>query len=37
MYPHVSVITLGVSDLSRAKQFYGERLGWPLQQGYRSG
>ncbi|MDQ1518363.1 MAG: hypothetical protein QOE80_4193, partial [Actinomycetota bacterium] len=24
MNPHVSVITLGVRDLPRAKQFYGE-------------
>jgi catechol 2,3-dioxygenase-like lactoylglutathione lyase family enzyme len=30
MNPHVSVITLGVRDLGRAKQFYGERLGWPV-------
>jgi catechol 2,3-dioxygenase-like lactoylglutathione lyase family enzyme len=27
--PHVSVITLGVSDLTRAKEFYGAGLGWP--------
>jgi uncharacterized protein len=27
--PHVSVITLGVSDLARAKHFYGDGLGWP--------
>jgi len=32
MNPHVSVITLGVRDLSRAKQFYSEGLGWPIQQ-----
>lgn len=31
MNPHVSFITLGVSDLQRAKQFYGEGLGWPIQ------
>jgi catechol 2,3-dioxygenase-like lactoylglutathione lyase family enzyme len=30
--PHVSVITLGVRDLKRAKQFYSEGLGWPVQQ-----
>jgi hypothetical protein len=32
MNPHVSVITLGVRDLNRAKRFYGEGLGWPVQQ-----
>jgi catechol 2,3-dioxygenase-like lactoylglutathione lyase family enzyme len=32
MNPHVSVITLGVRDLGRARQFYGEGLGWPIQQ-----
>ena len=32
MNPHVSVITLGVRDLKRAKQFYAEGLGWPIQQ-----
>ena len=32
MNPHVSGITLGVRDLSRAKQFSGEGLGWPIQQ-----
>jgi predicted enzyme related to lactoylglutathione lyase len=32
MKPHVSVITLGVRDLNRAKQFYSEGLGWPIQQ-----
>jgi catechol 2,3-dioxygenase-like lactoylglutathione lyase family enzyme len=30
MRAHVSVITLGVRDLNRAKQFYGERLAWPV-------
>jgi catechol 2,3-dioxygenase-like lactoylglutathione lyase family enzyme len=30
--PHVSVITLGVKDLTRAREFYAERLGWPIQQ-----
>ena len=34
MNPHVSVITLGVRDLARAKRFYGEGLGWPLEQDY---
>jgi catechol 2,3-dioxygenase-like lactoylglutathione lyase family enzyme len=28
----VSVITLGVRDLERARRFYGERLGWPIHQ-----
>jgi uncharacterized protein len=32
MRPHVSVITLGVSDLVRAREFYAERLGWPIHQ-----
>jgi uncharacterized protein len=30
--PHVSVITLGVRDLQRARTFYNEGLGWPVQQ-----
>jgi uncharacterized protein len=30
--PHVSVITLGVRDLARARSFYVERLGWPVHQ-----
>jgi len=30
--PQVSVITLGVRDLARARQFYVDRLGWPVQQ-----
>jgi len=30
--PHVSVVTLGVRDLARAREFYAERLGWPIQQ-----
>ena len=34
MNPHVSVITLGVRDLDRARQFYGEGLGWPTEQDY---
>jgi predicted enzyme related to lactoylglutathione lyase len=32
MKPHISVTTLGVRDLNRAKQFYGEGLGWPVLQ-----
>jgi catechol 2,3-dioxygenase-like lactoylglutathione lyase family enzyme len=31
MNPHVGFITLGVSDLDRAKQFYRDGLGWPIQ------
>jgi len=34
MNPHVSAITLGVRDLARAKRFYGEGLGWPVEQDY---
>ena len=34
MNSHVSAITLGVRDIDRAKQFYGEGLGWPIQQEY---
>jgi catechol 2,3-dioxygenase-like lactoylglutathione lyase family enzyme len=30
--PHVSVLTLGVRDLARARKFYAERLGWPVHQ-----
>jgi uncharacterized protein len=32
MKPHVAVITLGVRDLKRARKFYSEGLGWPIQQ-----
>ncbi len=32
MKPHVSTITLGVSDVARAKKFYAEDLGWPIAQ-----
>jgi len=32
MNPHVSVITLGVRDLRRARRFYAQGLGWPIQQ-----
>src|SRR5579884_3135299 len=34
MNPHISAITLGVSDLARARRFYGEGLGWPVEQDY---
>jgi len=34
MNPHVSAITLGVQDVARAKQFYGQGLGWPIEQDY---
>lgn len=30
MNPHIAVITLGVRDLNRAKQFYSQGLGWPI-------
>jgi uncharacterized protein len=32
MNPHVAVVTLGVRDLGRARRFYHEGLGWPVQQ-----
>jgi predicted enzyme related to lactoylglutathione lyase len=32
MKPHVSVITLGVHDVNRSKQFYAKGLGWPILQ-----
>ena len=32
MKPYVSVITLGVRDLGRARAFYADGLGWPIQQ-----
>ena len=32
MKPHVAVITLGVRDLKRARAFYADGLGWPVQQ-----
>jgi uncharacterized protein len=31
MKAHVGFITLGVGDLNRAKRFYREGLGWPVQ------
>jgi len=34
MNPHVSVITLGVKDLAKARQFYGKGLGWTAYQDY---
>jgi predicted enzyme related to lactoylglutathione lyase len=37
MKPHVSGITLGVEDVERAKRFYSQGLGWPVEmdaQGY---
>jgi catechol 2,3-dioxygenase-like lactoylglutathione lyase family enzyme len=30
--PHVAIIGLGVKDFARAKKFYSEGLGWPIQQ-----
>ena len=30
MNAQVSIITLGVRDLGRAKAFYADRLGWPV-------
>ena len=32
MNPHVAVITLGVADLRRAREFYGAGLGWRIHQ-----
>jgi catechol 2,3-dioxygenase-like lactoylglutathione lyase family enzyme len=32
MNAHVAVITLGVRDFQRARRFYSEGLGWPIQQ-----
>jgi uncharacterized protein len=34
MKPHISMITLGVEDVNRAKEFYGKGLGWPIEQDY---
>jgi catechol 2,3-dioxygenase-like lactoylglutathione lyase family enzyme len=31
MNPHISVITIGVKDFERAKRFYHDGLGWPIQ------
>jgi catechol 2,3-dioxygenase-like lactoylglutathione lyase family enzyme len=30
----VGTVRLGVRDLPRARQFYGEGLGWPIEQDY---
>jgi len=32
MNPAVSVVTLGVREVSRAKEFYCNGLGWPIAQ-----
>ena len=32
MKPRISIVTLGVSDLARARQFYVEGLGLPVRQ-----
>jgi predicted enzyme related to lactoylglutathione lyase len=32
MNPHVNAILLGVGDIDRAKKFYSEGLGWPIEQ-----
>jgi catechol 2,3-dioxygenase-like lactoylglutathione lyase family enzyme len=34
MNPQISAITLGVSDVNRAKQFYSEGLGCPIEKDY---
>ena len=34
MKAHVSSILLGVQDIDRSKRFYGEGLGWQVQQDY---
>jgi uncharacterized protein len=31
MHAHIGAITLGVRDLERAKRFYRDGLGWPVQ------
>jgi uncharacterized protein len=31
MNPHISAILIGVRDVSRAKEFYSEGLGWPIE------
>jgi hypothetical protein len=30
--PHIAIIGLGVRDFGRAKRFYHDGLGWPIQQ-----
>lgn len=37
MEPRISLITLGVSDLPRARKFYVEGLGWPISSASVSG
>ena len=32
MDPRISLVTLGVSDLARARRFYEDGLGWPASQ-----
>jgi uncharacterized protein len=34
MKPHISMLTLGVENLNRAKEFYSKGLGWPIEQDY---
>lgn len=34
MNPQISVVMLGVNDVERAKQFYSEGLGCPIEQDY---
>jgi uncharacterized protein len=31
MHPHISGVQIGVADLKRAKRFYSEGLGWPVE------
>jgi uncharacterized protein len=35
MNSHVSSILLGVKDMERSKRFYGEGLGWKVQNDYK--
>jgi predicted enzyme related to lactoylglutathione lyase len=35
MNSHVSSILLGVNDMERSKRFYGEGLGWKVQNDYK--
>ena len=37
MNPYVGVISPGVSDLTRAREFYSQGLGWPSPQDYGDG
>ena len=34
MNPHISVVTLGVKDLAKSRQFYAKGLGWTAYQDY---